>query len=531
MTSALLKETSMSLRRPSLLVLAMIAAVLVAGCGSSGGSTAAAGGGSPGSKTLRLAFYADAVTVDPDVFYDIEGDALTQSIYDGLLRYKPGSTALEGALASSWKVSPDGTRYTFTLRSAKFSDGTPVTSKGVVTSFQRRTKVNQGPAYMLADVARYATPDAHTLEIVLKRPVADFLQLLASVWGPKVINPAVLAAHRADAAQKYLKSHAAGTGPFSLERFSPGTGYTLARNPHYWGAKPYFDSVQIAIMPDVSSQLLKLQRGDLDAVLHGVPLSNLDAIKADKGLSVQTFDSLGTSTLYLNSLRAPLHDVAVRRAVVDALDVPNLVTSVWGDTAQPFTGAYPQPLLPADRAPVSYPFDLAKIKAAIPQGLTLDVVYTPDSSGVQRRLADLVQQKLGQAGVKANVHQVELGTVFGYRDDVGHAADIYLSTPTPDGAHPDAWGRITWYTKGGLNFFNYSNPKVDAALDAGLHEQDAAKAQQSYAEAGKLATADSAVAPIAQVKDLMVLNANLTGVEHAPAYPWTLDLGALGRRP
>ncbi len=527
MTLVSRKEIPMSSRRLPLLLLAVLVAAL-AGCGGSGGGGTAAG--AAGSKTLHLAFYADAVTVDPDVFYDIEGDALTQSVYDGLLRYKPDSTQLEGALAAAWKVSSDGRVYTFKLRSAKFSDGTPVTSKAVVTSFERRTKVNQGPAYMLADVARYVTPDARTVVVRLKQPVADFLQLLASVWGPKVINPKVLAAHRSDQAQKYLKSHAAGTGPFTLESFNPGTGYTLARNPDYWGPKPYFESVQIAIMPDVSAQLLKMQRGDLDAVLHGVPLANLDAVKADRNLTVDTFDSLGTSTLYLNFNRPPLQAVAVRQAVVDALDVPNLVKSVWGDTAAAFTGAYPQPLLPANLAPVSYPYDPARIKAAIPNGLRLDVVYTPDSSGVQRRLADLVQQKLRQVGVTANIRQVQLSAVFGYRDNVKSAADIYLSTPTPDGAHPDAWGRITWYTKGGLNFFNYSNPRVDAALDAGLRQKVAAKAQQSYAQAGRLATADWSVAPIAQVKDLMVLNKNLTGVEHVPAYPWTLDLGALGRR-
>lgn len=513
------------------LVAAVAGAVLLAGCGGDGGQQSASQPASQQDKTLHLAFYSDAVTVDPDVFYDIEGDALTQSVYDGLLRYKAGSTELEGALAESYDVSADGRRYTFKLRDAKFSDGGAVTSDVVAQSFKRRTAVNQGPAYMLGEVARYDTPDDKTFVVMLKKPVADFPDLLASVWGPKVIDPKVLDAHASDDAQKYLKSHASGTGPFMLTSFKQGTGYTLTRNPNYWDEKPYFDRVQIAIMPDVSAQILKLQRGDLDAILHGVPLANLDAIKGTDGVKVAQYDSLGTSTLSLNAKRPALKDPAVRRAVVTALDVPNLVKSVWGDTATVMTGAYPQPLLASESAPVSYPYDPQQVKAALPQGLSLDVVYTPDSSGVQRRLADLIRQKLSSVGVTVKERQVELATVFGYRDDVKNAADIYLSTPTPDAAHPDAWGRIVWYTQGGLNFFNYSNPKVDAALDAGLSEQDPDASAENYAEAGRLATADWEVAPIAQVKDLMALRSDLTGVEHVPAYPWTLNLGALGRQP
>lgn len=510
----------------SLALLAGIAAVcMIAALGGTSASAA-----KRANDTLQLAFYADMVTVDPDVFYDIEGDAVSLSVYDGLLRYKPGTTKLTGALASRWSVSKGATVYTFELRpNARFSDGTRVTSKAVETSFERRTAVNQGPAYMLADVKRYRTPDARTFVVVLKKPVADFADLMASVWGPKVINPRVLAAHAKDHAQAYLKTHAAGTGAFSLTSFRQGTGYVLTRNPYYWGPKPFFAKVEISIIPDVSTQLLKLQRGDLDAILHGFPLANLDAIKGNKDLKTYTFPSLGTTTLYLNFNKPALKSRAVRRAVVQALDVPDLVREVWGDTATVPAGAYPSPLVAPSLAPNDYRFSPAAIKAAIPKGLSLDVVYTPDSSGVQRRLGDLVRQKLAAFGVNVKAHQVDLSVVYGYRDHVRNAADIYLSTPTPDAAHPDAWGRIVWYTKGGLNFFNYSNKRVDSALDQGLRSRSAAAAIRDYGRAGRAANADWTTAPIAQVKDLVVARASLKGVTHVPAYPWTIDLARLSR--
>lgn len=529
------------LRRSLQIVLLLLATLVLTAC-MSGDDDGDAAGADTGKTTtvptagdpsddavIRVAFFADMTTVDPDVFYDIEGDAVMLSLYDGLLRYKADSTELEGALAESWEESSDGLTFTFELRpEAKFSDGTPVTSQAVQQSFERRTAVNQGPAYMLADVARYETPDENTFVIVLKQKVAGFLDLMASLWGPKVINPKVLDENAADKAQEFLKTKAAGTGPFTLETFRQGTGYTLARNPNYWGEAPYFAKAEISVTPDVSAQLLQLQRGDLDAIMHGFPLANLKSIQADDNLAIDTFDSLGTTTLYLNHNKPALSDVAVRRALIKGMDVPGLVEEVYGDTATVPENAYPSPLLSGGGAETDFEYDAEAAKQAIPDGLELDVVYTPDSSGVQRRLADLMRQKLALVGVKANIQQVELGTVFGYRDDVQKAADIYVSTPTPDGAHPDAWGRIVWYTKGGLNFFNYTNPGVDKALDAGLRA--GGTSQSDYAEAGRLALDDWSVVPIAQVQDVVVTRADLEGVEHVPAYPWTIDLARVSRK-
>ncbi len=521
----------MSPRRTSLgLTGVALTGVLIAGCG--GGGTGQGPSAVPAGQqhVLRLAFFADIATADPDVFYDIEGDAVTQSVYDGLLHYAPNSTTLQGALASSWSVSSDGLTYSFHLRDAQFSDGSPVTSTAVKTSFERRTKINQGPAYMLADVTDYQTPGPTVFVVHLKHPVSDFLDLMASAWSPKIINPKVLSDNSRDDAQQYLKTNAAGTGPFMLTKFQQGTGYALTRNPHYWGPKPYFEQVQISIQPDVSSQELQLQKGNLDAILHGVPVSSLGTLQGTKSVTVASYPSLGTLTLAMNQNTSALSSTPVRQAVVNALNVPTLVTDVFGNHATEMPSTYPAPLLPPGMSPNGHPYDAAQARATLPKGLKLKVVYTPDSSGVERRFADLMRQRLAQFGVTVTEQQVQLSTVYGYRDNTKTAADIYISTPTPDAAAADAWARILWFTKGGLNFFNYSNPQVDAAINAGLRTSNKAQASQSYAKAGSVATADAGEVPIAQVDDVMAVGSGLTGVEHVPAYPWTLNLGALGRK-
>ena len=79
-------------------------ALVAAACGSSSsnsstGSSSGGGGGAMAATTdVQLAYNADMQVPDPDIFYEIEGNSITTSVYEGLVRYKPNSTEIEPAL-------------------------------------------------------------------------------------------------------------------------------------------------------------------------------------------------------------------------------------------------------------------------------------------------------------------------------------------------------------------------------------------------------------------------------------------------
>src|SRR3954454_512930 len=109
----------------------LAAAVMIAGCGSTQRKSAAGSG-----DVLRIPYLADMSVPDPDVFYDIEGNAVILNQYEGLLKYAPGSTDIVGSLADTWTVSPDRLTYTFKLHAGvRFHSGAPLTSKAVKASF------------------------------------------------------------------------------------------------------------------------------------------------------------------------------------------------------------------------------------------------------------------------------------------------------------------------------------------------------------------------------------------------------------
>ena len=216
-------------------------AVILAAGSMAGGTLAAgissAGAASPASaKTLNLAFGADMQVPDPDIFYEIEGNAVVTSVYEGLVKYANNSTKIVPALATSWSESPDGMTYTFQLRSGvKFHDGTPFNSAAAEFSFQRRKGVNSAPAYMLADVSSMSSPDPLTFVVHLNKPVSAFLDYLASPYGPKMVSPTLVKAHEVGAASPVIgrrsgsKTHDAGTGPYTISAFDEGSHYDLSR--------------------------------------------------------------------------------------------------------------------------------------------------------------------------------------------------------------------------------------------------------------------------------------------------------------
>ena len=153
----------------------------------------------------------------------------------------------------------------------KFHDGTALDAAAAQGSFERRTNVNSAPAYMLADVASYATPDPMTFVVTLESRCRPFLDYLAAPYGPKVVSPTVLTEQGGDDfAQSYLKTHDAGTGPFTITDFELGTKYVLTRFDGYWGPKPQVTSITYNILPDISTQRLKLESGELSMIIHGL---------------------------------------------------------------------------------------------------------------------------------------------------------------------------------------------------------------------------------------------------------------------
>ena len=96
-----------------------------------------------------------------------------------------------------------------------------------------------------------------------------------------------------------MKSHDAGTGPYTISSFVPGQKYVLTAFNGYWGPKPYVQEIDISIQPNISTQELDLENGQLDMILHGLPTPDVQAVQA-KGFEVHQFPANLKTLIFVN---------------------------------------------------------------------------------------------------------------------------------------------------------------------------------------------------------------------------------------
>ncbi|WP_306215247.1 ABC transporter substrate-binding protein [Actinoplanes sp. RD1] len=513
---------------PSLLAVTL---ALVTACSGGGGGGAGAAG--PADQ-LRLAVSADLPTLDPDTVYQYEGNQILNAVYEGLLSYAGDSTAeIVPALASKYEVSPDGLTYTFTLRDdVTFADGRKMTSADVRASFERLAdeKVASQMAYMVAGIGGYATPDDGTFVVTLKAPSSSFLSLVASPFGPKVIDGDVLKDNAADSATAYLKEHTAGTGPYEVASMTKGQGYELARNDDYWGGSPSFAKVSVKVIADAATRLLQLQGGDLD-VVTGQPVATVDQFAKTDGYQVAEFPTLQKAQLHLKVTGA-LADAKLRVALRAAIDRDAFVRQIFGTHATASTQMYPVTSVPDTLAKDAWTTDPSGLKAlAAGKSLTLGYI---SGQARDKQAAEALQAQWAAAGATVDLTPIQGSDIYGFSSALDTAPDMIYESSYPDSTHPDTWARLFWYSdtakgNGALNYLVGGTKEADAAIDAGAAATAQEQVDAAYGKAGDLVAAQASYITLADMKDSFIMRGDLTGAGHWLPAPMTLDLRTIKR--
>ena len=510
---------------------AALLALTLSACGG-GSSPAKVSSNAPTDGVLRLSFLQDpGQPPDPDIYYAGQGLILTQSLYEGLLAYKLGADKPEivGNLATTFSASPDNKVFTLKLRDGvTFHDGTPFTSAAVNVAFDRRLAVNQGPAYMVSDVASVATPSPTDVVITLKSSNSSFLDYLASPYGPKMMSPALLAAQAgSDNDETFLQTHDAGTGPYMLSKADVGQGYEMKAYDRWWGSAPYFKTVELQVVSDLSTQQLLLNKGQLHAILHDLNAPAVKSYLGNKSVSSYSLPSFTTEQVYVNPNAGLLKDPAARKAFQASLDVETLREQVFKGRSDKATGNYPEGLLTSGDVQSITP-DTAALQAiagkASPEDKKIVLGYDTSQPDDQQ-LANLVAAKLQGLGLTPTVQGYPTSQVFGWIGNQKDAPNVLFSSFWPDAANPYTAAHILYAPDGGLNYLGCSDPAIDSLLPGALSTGDNA----TYAKIGEIATGTGCWTNIAYRKDFMVTQTWLKGVEqaHDIAAPMALHLALL----
>ena len=342
-----------------------------------------------------------------------------------LIRLNRQSQALEPGLAISWKVSDEGQKISFRLRSGlHFSDGTPFTSEDVAYTIKAlmdpQLHSPTGDSFRSGEgQVAIQTPSADTIVVTFPAPVAGLERLFDQV--------AILSVHSP-------KKEMAVLGPFYLADYSPGSYILLRRNTNYWKKDkegkplPYLDSIRLDIQRNRDIELLRFRRGEihlinvLDAEYFDRLQKEAPAVAHDAGPGLDSefiwFNQVPTAPLSENK-KAWFRTTEFRKAISMAINRADLSRIVFSGHAHPAFG----PVSPANHfwfnsaLPIPQYDSAGALRLLAQAGFRLEGETLRDSSGnrveftvitnsgnkSREQMVAMIQQDLSQIGIKVNL--------------------------------------------------------------------------------------------------------------------------------
>jgi peptide/nickel transport system substrate-binding protein len=430
---------------------------------------------------------------------------ISGKVTEGLLTYGFDLEPLP-QLATAWEVSDDGLVYRFELRKGvRWHDGKPFTSADAAHSIALLREFHPRGRATFSAVEAIETPDDHTLVLRLGHPAPFLIGALSGGESPIVPKHLYLDG-AADA--NPVNNAPVGTGPFVFKEWQRGSHLTFERNPDYWDQpKPYLDRVVVRFIPDVAARTVAIETGEIN-LAPGTPvaLAEVDRVKALPGLTFTTEGYRYQNSVWrleFNLERPVFQNVRVRQAFAHAIDRDVLIDTAFyghGQHTPGFVNPNLERFFVADIAPPD--FDPARAEALLDEagyprdadGVRLRVTHDFMPTEGSRRGAEYFRQALAAIGVEVELRAQDFPTyvkrVYTDRDfDFNFGGMSNTFDPTV-GIQRLYWSKNF---KPGLPFSNgsgYSNPEVDALLEAAAIELDPDKRVTQWAEIQRIVARD-----------------------------------------
>ena len=464
-----------------------------------------------------------AVSTDPSNFNrmltsGLANTAITERLSADLVHINRGNMQLEPSLAARWEADKTGGIYTLHLRrGVRFSDGSPFTADDVVFTFQVLTDPGtqssmSGQLETDGTFPAVAKIDDHTVRVAFQRPVGMGLRMLDSVpilpknrlykaykegnlgsaWGPSVAPRDVV-----------------GLGPFRLKEYQRGMSVTLERNPFYWKrdrsgqALPYLDAITFLIIPDLNSEALRFQQGELDLVSSLNPENYAMLRRTPRGYTLRDLgpglamdfvwfnlnrgkNSQGKS--YVDPDKLALFEKAeFRRAVSCALDRKGMARSIllglgspqYGPVSSGNTVWYHAGIPQTAYDPAHARELLAKIglKDSDRDGIVeygsrrrpLEIsIFTSRGNSVREKAAQVIQDNLSKIGIRAGIqHMLPNEIASRFLSSFEYEAILFGFTPTD--VAPDLQTDL-WFSSGKIHFWCPNQEKPVRAWEAAIDD-------------------------------------------------------------
>ena len=318
-----------------------------------------------------------------------------------------------------------------------------------------------------------------------------------------------------------------GTGAYTLEEWKEGQIVVLKANPNYWGQMARVERIEMPIIPDVATSMLRYEAGELDAVSDLTPADVLRySISPDLKDELQVTPVLRITWLGFNWDLPPFAgNLALREAFAYAIDRERLVEVVFQGIGVPAYSFLPpgMPCHNPDLKPYSFDPDMAMQKlaeAGYPNGEGLEE-YSFDLFVSEQRdrvaVFEFVQaQFLENLGIEANLNIIP-GKTYGERLR-NHDMQMFRGGMGAD--YPDAQEFLEYLAMCGYstNYGAYCNAALDELVLAGNRESDPARRCELYSAAEEIFLTDVGIIPLFFNAQTLVVKPYVSGFKYTPIY-------------
>ena len=431
------------------------------------------------NKTLRMAYDADPVSLDPHEFLTGATLQFSHMAFDPLVRWRQ-DFSVEPRLAERWEQK-DVNRVRFYLRKGvKFHSGNPFTASDVVWTFNRLKKSIDFKG-LFEPFLRAEYIDEYTVDIITSRPYPLVLNMATYIFpmDSKFYSGLDERGQPKNAIIKHGKSfastHVSGTGPYILKSREQGVRLLFERNPNYWdyASKGNVKSIIFTPIKEGATRVAALLSGEIDFIAP-VPPTDLFRINRDKKNDL--IGMRGTRVILLTldqKRRKEFQDPRVRRAIAYAVNNKGIAKKIMRNFATPAAQLSP-PEFQGHNQALKPRFDLAKARQLMKQagyekGFSVTMMAPNNRYVNDYKIARAVTSMLAKINIKVDLKTMPKAQYWQKFDQ--RAADIMMI-----GWHPDTEDSVNYYEflvmtpdkktgYGQYNSGNYSNKVVDTLIN------------------------------------------------------------------
>jgi len=522
-------------KRPwSLLALLTAFALVVSACqpGPSttpGGATPAAGEQVDANATLTDNLTAEPASIDPHKASFSHEIAVITSVFENLMVLDPKTLKpVPGAAAAAPTVSPDGLKYTFTLRDGlKYSDGTPLTAKDFAFGYTRTCdpqtadKQYASVLYAIAGCEKWDTMDLKKATPAELKAAKDALGVKAlddkriefTMTEPAPYFPAIttlwtgMPARESDVTKGGAKwtepATYIGNGPFKMTEWKHSEYIIFERNPNYRQPVKLAKWKRVMIT-ETAVEFAAYQNNEVE--IAQVTAENLRAVEADPKLKGEMVDVPGDCTFYygFNVRKPPFEDQKVRTAFSRSFDRASFVETVLKGIGKPADGGFIPVGQPGyDNSDKIQAFDVAAAKKLLseskyPSAAALPpITFTYSASALNKLVAEWVQQQWkANLGVEIKLDSVERTVFTTLVKKPETTPQMFYLGWCLDFPHEQNWHSTVWKSGAGVSAARtgYNSPEFDKITGQADKEADPKKAADLYLQAGKVLSQDAPAA-------------------------------------